>query len=129
MLDHAPLVWGEIAVADMERAIGFYQQHFGVSFKREVVADIEMEMAIIETIDKQAASIALVKCRMMKPSMDGSVVYLHFTEKLSELVAKLAQAGVTILFEPIAIHDGEFGYCSLFVDSEGNKVGLWSPQL
>ncbi|WP_025820648.1 VOC family protein [Shewanella marina] len=127
MLDHAPLVWGEIAVVDMERAIAFYQQHFGVSFKREVVADIEM--AIIETVDKQAASIALVKCQMMKPSMDGSVVYLHVTDKLSELVAKLVQAGVTILFEPIAIHDGEFGYCSLFVDCEGNKVGLWSPQL
>lgn len=32
MLSIAPLVWGEIPVSDMNRAIAFYQQHFGVEF-------------------------------------------------------------------------------------------------
>jgi len=88
MLHQAPLVWGEIAVENMDRALAFYGQHFGVSFRREIMND--MEMAILETEDKQAASIGLVKHEMMLPSMNGSVVYLHLSDKLEPLVARLA---------------------------------------
>lgn len=124
MLHQAPLVWGEIAVENMDRALAFYGQHFGVSFRREIMND--MEMAILETEDKQAASIGLVKHEMMLPSMNGSVVYLHLSDKLEPLVARLAANGVTILLPVMAIKEGECGFISLFVDSEGNKVGLWS---
>ncbi|QYJ87374.1 VOC family protein [Shewanella mesophila] len=125
MLQQAPLVWGEIAVEDMDRAIAFYGQHFDVSFRCETMND--MEMAILETQDKQVASIGLVKHAMMRPSLDGSVVYLHFADKLEPLVTRLAANGVTILLPVMAIKEGECGFSCLFVDSEGNKVGLWSP--
>ena len=127
MLTTPPLVWAEIAVTDMDRAIKFYQQHFDVSFKRETVAD--MEMAILETQSTEDASIGLVKHPMMQPSMDGSTVYLHLSETLSPLLKKLEQAGVTILLPATPIKDGECGYIGLFADSEGNKVGLWSKDL
>lgn len=124
MLSIAPLVWGEIPVSDMTRAIGFYQQHFGVSFKRD---DMEgMEYATLETEDAGAASIGLVKCDMSQPSMQGSTVYLHFSQQLQPLVDKIAADDVTILLPVTPINDGECGYIALFVDSEGNKVGLWS---
>lgn len=85
-------------------------------------------MAIIATQDPQAASVGLVKHPMMQPSADGSVVYLHLSEQLSPLVAKLTQAEVNIVLPVMPINDGECGYIALFVDSEGNKVGLWSAQ-
>ena len=127
MLTTPPLVWAEIAVIDMNRAISFYQQHFNVSFKRETVADIEM--AILETQSPEDVSIGLVKHQMMQPSMDGSTIYLHLSDTLSPLMAKLAQAGVAILLPATPIKDGECGYIGLFADSEGNKVGLWSKDL
>ncbi|QLE84944.1 VOC family protein [Shewanella sp. Scap07] len=126
MLTHTPLVWGEIPVADMARATAFYQQHFDVEFKHQDSDD--MQMAIIATQDPQAASVGLVKHPMMQPSGDGSVVYLHLSEQLSPLVAKLTQAKVNIVLPVMPINDGECGYIALFVDSEGNKVGLWSAQ-
>ncbi|PHQ75799.1 MAG: glyoxalase [Shewanella sp.] len=124
MLHQAPLVWAEIAVENMDRAVEFYGKHFGVSFRREVMND--MEMAILETEDKEAASIGLVKHEMMKPSAHGSVLYLHLSEKLSPLVESITQAGVKVLLPVMAIKDGECGFIALFEDSEGNTVGLWS---
>ncbi|MEC4728952.1 VOC family protein [Shewanella sp. D64] len=124
MLHKAPLVWGEIPVENMDRAVAFYGKHFGVSFKREVMN--EMEMAILETEDKEAASIGLVKHEMMQPSAHGSVLYLNLSEQLSPLVEEIAQAGVKILLPVMPIKEGECGFIALFQDSEGNTVGLWS---
>ncbi|MBW3529143.1 VOC family protein [Shewanella sp. NKUCC05_KAH] len=124
MLSIAPLVWGEIPVSDMNRAVAFYQQHFGVEFKRDDMED--MEYASIVTEDASAASIGLVKCSMSQPSMQGSTVYLHFSAQLQPLVDKLIAAEVTIILPVTPIKDGECGYIALFADSEGNKVGLWS---
>ncbi|WP_394200452.1 VOC family protein [Shewanella waksmanii] len=126
MLAHAPLVWGEIPVADMDRATAFYQRHFDVQFKYQHNDD--MQMAIIETEDPQAASIGLIKHPMMQPSSQGSVVYLHLSPQLTPLVDKLVQAEVKIVLPVMPINDGECGYVALFVDSEGNTVGLWSAQ-
>ena len=125
MLQQAPLVWGEIAVENMSRAIEFYGEHFSATFRKELMND--MQMAILETEQRPGASVALVQHPMMKPSQDGCVVYLHFTEQLTPLVDKLQQAGVTILLPIMAIKEGECGFSCLFIDSEGNKVGLWSP--
>ncbi|MDH1470995.1 VOC family protein [Shewanella sp. GD03713] len=124
MLSIAPLVWGEIPVSDMDRAIAFYQQHFGVEFKRDDMED--MQYATLVTEEEGAASIGLVKYSMSKPSMEGSTVYLHFSAQLQPLVDKLVAANVTMLLPVTPIKDGGCGYIALFVDSEGNKVGLWS---
>ncbi len=58
--------------------------------------------------------------------MDGSTVYLHFSAQLQPLVDKLVAANVAMLLPVTPIKDGGCGYIALFVDSEGNKVGLWS---
>lgn len=126
MLQQAPLVWGEIAVNNMDRAVAFYGKHFSVSFKREIIND--MEMAVLETEDKEAASIGLVRHAMMQPSAQGSVLYLHLSDKLSPLVERIAQGGVNILLPVMPIKDGECGFIALFEDSEGNRVGLWSKE-
>ena len=124
MSHQAPLVWGEIAVDNMDRAVEFYGKHFGVSFRREVMND--MEMAILETQSKEAANIGLVKHEMMKPSPHGSVLYLNLSKKLSPLLESIAKAGVRVLLPVMPIKEGECGYIALFEDSEGNTVGLWS---
>lgn len=127
MLEHSPLVWAEIAVNDMSRAIAFYQSNFGLTFKQEVMND--MEMAIAETSNQSDASFALVKHDMMTPSTGGSTVYLHLSATLKSKVQELELAKVQMLLPAMPIGDGGCGYIALFVDSEGNKVGLWSQAL
>lgn len=128
MLKHAPLVWAEIAVQDIERAIEFYTSHFSIDFHRELIGETGMDMAIITSEDREGAGVALVKHPMMKPTPNGSIVYLHLSDKLTPLVEKVAKAGVKILLPVTPIKDGEVGYISLFEDSEGNTVGLWSKE-
>jgi len=127
MLTNAPLVWAEIAVSDMNRAIDFYQTNFNVSFTRQTMD--EMEMAILDKKSQEDAGIALVKYHMMTPSMDGATIYLHLSDTLNPLLATLEQAGVKILMAAFPINGGECGYSALFADSEGNKIGLWSKNL
>ncbi|QYJ96470.1 VOC family protein [Shewanella alkalitolerans] len=126
-LQQAPLVWGEIAVEDMARAKAFYQAQFGVRFRDEQM--FGMEMAILETEAPQAASIALVKHDMMRPSGAGSILYLHLSDHLAPLVERLEQNDVEIALPAMAIKEGECGYSCIIVDSEGNRVGLWAPSL
>ncbi|WP_428636749.1 VOC family protein [Shewanella sp.] len=126
-LQQAPLVWGEIAVADMARAKVFYQSQFGVSFREQQM--FGMEMAILETEAPQAASIALVKHDMMRPSSEGSILYLHLSDHLAPMVERLERNGVEIALPIMAINEGECGYSCVIVDSEGNRVGLWAPSL
>lgn len=125
MLEHSPLVWAEIIVADMQRAVAFYKTHFSLSFKHVVMND--MEMSIVETANDP--SIALLKHHMMAPSRDGSIVYLHLSLTLDDKIAELKAAGVEIIIPPMPINEGEAGYSAVFIDSEGNKVGLWSQKL
>ena len=127
MLEHSPLVWAEIAVTDMNRAMNFYQTHFGLTFIQETMN--EMEMAIVETVDPSDASVALLKYELIQPSREGSVVYLHLTATLQDKLTELEQANIEIVLPAMAIKDGACGYSAIFIDSEGNKVGLWSKNL
>ncbi|GAC18182.1 VOC family protein [Paraglaciecola arctica] len=137
MLEHSPLVWAEIAVTDMKRAVAFYQTHFGLSFKHEVMNGMEMSIAETVNIGGPSAdtanivdpSFALLKHQMMVPSRDGSTVYLYLSLTLNGKINALKAAGVEILLPPMAIKEGEAGYIAIFVDCEGNKVGLWSQNL
>lgn len=69
-----PLVWGEIAVTDMARAIAFYQAQFDVSFRREDMD--EVEYAILECSDEKAATIGLMKHPEFKPGQ-GEIGRAH----------------------------------------------------
>lgn len=127
MLNHTPVVWAEIAVNDMSRAIAFYNTHFALSFHRETIND--MEMAMVETNEGIDTNLALVKHDMMSPSTNGSTIYLHLSEELSPLVEKLKQSNIEIVLPAMPIKDGSCGNIAIFIDSEGNKIGLWSQNM
>ncbi|MBV7316553.1 VOC family protein [Shewanella sp. NIFS-20-20] len=126
MLQHAALVWADIPVIDMNRAMAFYHQHFTFTFSQMTMDD--MEYAIVEQLEEQGAGIGLLYHPEAMPSTTGSVVYLQQTGSLQQKVDNLGAAGVKVVLPPKAIQDGEHGYIALFIDCEGNKVGLWSMQ-
>ena len=70
---------------------------------------------------------AIVKSTYAKPSAEGTIVYLNGGENLSAILEKVEPAGGKIVVEKTEIAP-EHGYFALFLDTEGNRVGLHSLQ-
>ncbi len=117
--------WFEIPVKDMQRAKSFYQGVFNTSFK-----DNEMDgyqMALFEH-EETAVSGMLVLGQDYEPSKTGAVVYFNGGDDLSKPLAKATDLGGSIIIPKTAIEEGCSGYYAQFLDSEGNRVGLFSPE-
>lgn len=119
------VTWSEIAVTDMDRAMGFYKEVLGVNFKREAMGDLDFAMFEAE---EDLVTGALVAGECATPSADGTIVYLNGGEDLSEPLSRITRLGNQVIVPKTAIQDGECGYFAQFIDSEGNRVGLFSEK-
>ncbi len=61
-----------------------------------------------------------------KPSADGVTIYLNAGENLQIVLNRVKKNGGQIIV-PKTAHADESGYFALFIDSEGNKMALNSP--
>lgn len=116
--------WFEIPVTDMQRAKNFYQTLLATTFKDDTMADFQF--AIFEA-EEEAVSGMLVLGEQYQPSSTGAVVYFNGGEDLSVPLERGLQNGATLIVPKTAIHDGDCGYFALILDSEGNRIGLYSP--
>lgn len=114
--------WVEIPVADMDRAKKFYSNVFNCE-----LTDAEMEgskMAMFPMIEGAAnASGSLVYAEGYEPSTSGSVIYFACEDLNNELGRVDENGGKTILPKTSI---GESGFFAQFMDTEGNRVGLYS---
>ena len=117
------VTWSELPVTDMERAMNFYKEILSVEFKREDMSGYDYAMFATE---EDAVSGALVAGEGYAPSTDGSVVYLNGGDDISVPLSKITKLGNQVVIPKTAIQDGEAGYFAQFIDSEGNRVGLYS---
>jgi len=60
------------------------------------------------------------------PSQEGTVVYLNGGSDLSNVLDRVEDAEGSVVLPKTHITP-EVGYIAYFIDSEGNKVGLHSP--
>lgn len=116
--------WFELPAADLGRAQDFYRNVLNSTFKLEEMSD--MNLAIFEA-EEGAVSGMLVQGQCYQPSATGAVVYFNGGADLNEPLAKVEASGGRLLVPKTPIHDGDCGYFALFIDSEGNRVGLYSP--
>ena len=122
-----PVNWFEIYVDDMDRAKKFY----------EIVFDIELiKMPMPEGMNAEMCSFpweegginatgALVKTKEMKAGGNSVLVYFTTDECLAEQ-NKVEKAGGKIKEPKFPI--GEYGFCALCIDTEGNIFGLHSTK-
>ncbi|QPK62420.1 VOC family protein [Methylomonas sp. LL1] len=116
--------WFELPVTDMQRAKAFYQEVLQASFKDETMSGYQMA---IFNADEGSVSGMLILGEQYQPSQTGAVVYFNGGENLSMPLDRAVKQGSSVLVPKTPIHDGECGYFALFSDSEGNRVGLYSP--
>lgn len=126
------IVWFEIYVKDMERAKKFYSQVLGTRFHSVDAPGNagEMKMAFFAPPDEEGAFVngALIEMPGTKEG-DGTCVntMVYFPCKDCAVEeSRVAAAGGIVNRPKFSI--GEFGFCSICVDSEGNPFGLYSMQ-
>ncbi|MEL7043178.1 MAG: VOC family protein [Pseudomonadota bacterium] len=115
-----PVLYFEIPVRDMDRAVSFYEAVLDLKLRREVVDGYEM--AFFPRHDAHpGASGALAKGDVYNPSHDGAVIY--FDVPNIDVVIDLAlERGSRILYEKKDL--GQAGYVAELEDSEGNRLAL-----
>jgi len=116
--------WFEIPVTDMQRAKNFYQNLLATTFKEETMNGYQL--AIFDG-EEGAVSGMLVLGEQYQPSQTGAVVYFNGGEDLSLPLDRAVQLGSKVIVAKTPIHDGDCGYFALISDSEGNRIGLYSP--
>jgi predicted enzyme related to lactoylglutathione lyase len=118
-----PVVWFEIAATDLERAKKFYSDVFQKEMQYVDMPDSPMYMMGSSAEGIAGASGALVKSADNIPSTSGTIVYFYCDDVAVE-ASRVEAAGGTLIVPKTSL--GEFGYMAMFIDTEGNKVGMHS---
>lgn len=118
------LNWFEIPVTDTARAKEFYETIFDISMETQEMMGMEMTFFPYD-MEAQSGKVsgALVKGEMMKPGLDGAVVYLNGNPAIQTIVDKIEAAGGKVIMPKTLITE-QIGYMAFFVDTEGNRLGL-----
>jgi len=115
-----PVVYFEIPVNNIERAMIFYSEVFNFSFKTENIDNYEM--ALFPFIqDNSGISGALAKGDVYKPTKDGVIIYF-ITEDIEKTLKLATSFGGQILYP---IMNNGIGFVAEFEDTEGNRIALY----
>jgi len=118
-----PVMYFEIPVNDMDRAMKFYAAVFNVDFDKETIDN--NEMALFPFADERSGiSGALAKGEIYKPTKDGVVIYFR-TENIDETIQSATAHGGQILYPKT---DNGIGFVAEFEDTEGNRIALFQSK-
>jgi hypothetical protein len=113
----------EIPALDVSRAVDFYQTVLDIQIERITLPDMEMG---IFPYENQAVTGVIIKSKGYQPSANGVTIYLNAGNNLQVILDRVEAHGGKII-QPKTAHADESGYFALFSDTEGNKLGLNSP--
>lgn len=118
-----PVVYFEIPVNDIDRAIKFYTTVFNFDFDKEIID--KNEMALFPFADEHSGiSGALAKGEIYKPTKEGVVIYFK-TENIDETTKLAISSGGQILYPKT---DNGIGLVAEFEDTEGNRIALYQSK-
>ena len=121
-----PFTWVEIYVSDMKRAQQFYETILDIQMEELPMPEEMGEMQMLSfpwAEGERNISGALVKMENMNPGTGGTLVYFA-CENCATEESRVEKAGGKVLQPKMPI--GEYGFCSLVMDTEGNTIGLHS---
>lgn len=112
----------EIPVTDFERAQSFYSNVLQCE-----INEMDMMGAKMGFLPNDGSNVsgALVQDKEYEPSTKGTLVYLNAQNDIPGFLLRIKEAGGTVLVDKTEISP-EFGFFALFLDSEGNKIALYS---
>ena len=113
----------EIPATDISRAIKFYQTILDINIEKMEMSGLEIGLFPYE---EHMITGVIMKGEGLKPSAEGVTIYLNAGDNLQVILDKVKQNNNKIII-PKTHHADGIGYFAIFLDSEGNKIGLHSP--
>ena len=118
--------WFEIPSLNLERAQEFYEAIFGVNLIPLDVANIRMRMFPVDDPMTGIGGAVVYAEGFYSPSQtDGPLIYLNGNPDVQHVLDKVESAGGKIVV-PKTLISPEHGYMGVFIDTEGNRIGLHS---
>lgn len=117
--------WFEIPATDLDRATKFYEAIFGVTLNHLDLTDIKMRMFPVEDMNSVSGAVVDSKGFHKPSATDGPLIYLNGNPDLQNILDRVEAAGGKILVPKSEISP-EYGYMAVFIDTEGNRIGLHS---
>lgn len=118
--------WFEIPATDLDRAQKFYETIFGIKLDAIDMPNIKMRMFPLDDPMNGVGGAVVDSGGFHKPSVtDGPLIYLNGNPDVQKVMDKVEAAGGKIMVPKTEISP-EYGYMAVFIDSEGNRIGLHS---
>lgn len=115
------IVWCDIPVLDLDRAVKFYSAVLGRDVKKQEFPG--MMIGILPHNDGEVGGCLFINPDE-KPSDKGLMVYLNATGRLDDALSAVTANGGKIVQPKHPI--GPFGFRAIVIDSEGNRIALHS---
>ena len=109
--------WVEIPATDFERAVSFYR------------SVLKIDLQTIDCGDEKMACFpggegAVSFAPGFKPGRDGLLVSFNAEKDIEGAIERIKENGGTVVQQKTKIEAEGRGFFALFIDSEGNRVGL-----
>ena len=124
-MDNA-ISWFEIGTDDLDRATKFYETIFNIKLAPLDLDNIKMRMFPIDDMMKGVGGALVFTNGFHKPSTtDGPLIYLNGDPDLQLVLDRVEAAGGKVMVPKTEISP-DYGFMGVFIDSEGNRIGLHS---
>jgi predicted enzyme related to lactoylglutathione lyase len=114
------IVWCDIPVQDIDRAVTFYSAVFGEKIEKQFHGGT----AIAAFGSQDGVGGCLFVADETKPSADGALIYLNCDGRLDAAVETVTKNCGKVLKPKHQI--GPYGFRAVVLDSEGNRIALHS---
>ncbi|MGB5667600.1 MAG: VOC family protein [Maribacter sp.] len=113
--------WFEIPAIDFQQAVNFYNHIFGITMEQNITEVSAMAFFPVTT----GIGGSVIAGQGYEPSDCGPLIYLNAGKDLNNVLNKVEEAGGRVVMAKTLISE-EMGYFAIFIDSQGNKLALYS---
>jgi predicted enzyme related to lactoylglutathione lyase len=118
--------WFEIPSTDLDRAQKFYETIFDITLNPMDMPNIKMRMFPLDDMMNGVGGAIVDSGGFHIPSAtDGVLIYLNGNPDVQNVLDKVEKAGGKIMVPKTEISP-EHGFMAVFMDTEGNRIGLHS---
>lgn len=125
-MSHA-IIWFEIPTKDFERAKRFYETVLGKPLTSMESPGRQMAAFPADWSQGEIGG-AIVQGHGATPSASGTMVFLNCAPNLSTALGRVEKSGGKVILPKTQIPMQNAGYMAIITDTEGNGVGLHSPE-
>lgn len=122
--------WFEIGVSDIQRATKFYETVMNTKLQyTDMREQMGSQLAMFPAREGTGGTLVQNEQQGYQPGQTGTLVYLVVDGDLNEAVERVEGAGGQVILPKTPLGGtGDAGFVSWIIDTEGNKVGLFSNE-